>query len=232
MAVTLKCAKNCHDKIGRLLDKYHGGMPTGFLAAIACHESSCNMGSSGDASLGEIGIFQVTNSFPRKVSVNPTVRHSTEGNIFLGCLEYNYWAAQVVLDFPNLVSNGSVDQWLLARLIFAIGYGGTRSVMRAANPRPGNVYNQLIAWANRTGGISAGSQSAAKVKARILAVPVQWEIGQQIAPTLFLTGPKKPIGFVPFTLPGPIADVMLKSSLFDPKILIAGLAATIAWFFI
>ena len=61
----------------------------GFFAAIAQWESDGKMSSVGDASLGEIGIYQITESSARNLAGNAEVRRSAEGNIAIAGVEYN-----------------------------------------------------------------------------------------------------------------------------------------------
>lgn len=183
-------ARRFYANYGSYVLKYRGGMDPGFLAAIAEWESGGKMGSSGDAKLGEVGFFQIENSTPGKFSARD-VRHSPEGNIFLACLEYNATANRLAQEFPALIWNGSVDQWKMARLAFAIGYGGTRSCIEAAKPRPGACYAGIQDWADRTGAKSLGAQSASKVWFRIHAVDVQWSIGMNVAPFAGVGVPSK-----------------------------------------
>lgn len=171
-----------YDKFRSWLLRYRGGMPAGFLAAIIQHESGGRMDAKGDVSLGEAGLFQIESSFPGKVGLPAEARLVPENNVFLGSLEYQLRA----IEFLPYASLGSSDSWRLARLGFAIGSAGTRKVIDAAtsgNPGAyrGNLFAQILSWANRTGAIAVSSgQPAEKVKARINAVQEQWDVGQRI----------------------------------------------------
>lgn len=164
------------------LRRYRGGAPAGFLAAIIFHESSGNPDARGDASLGEAGLFQIESSFPGKIGLPAEARLVPENNVFMGGLEYNLRAVEM-MPYADL---GTSDSWRLARLGFAIGSAGTRKVIDAATGgRPGayrgQVFPTVLAWANRTGAIAVSSgQPADKVKARINAVQEQWDTGQRI----------------------------------------------------
>jgi hypothetical protein len=165
--------------------RYRGGAPAGFLAAIIAHESGGNPGASGDPSLGEFGLFQLEAGFPPKVGLPADARLDPETNVFLGALEYNLRAVEMMPYAPL----GSSDSWRLARLGFAIGSGGTKRVIDAAtggSPQSyrGRLFDRIRSWANQTGAIAVSSgQPASKVLARINAVQDQWDVGQRISPS-------------------------------------------------
>lgn len=195
-------------------------MPVGFMAAIVQHESDGNFNSAGDASLGEIGYFQVAQDTGSKFGVDPNVRRDPEGNVFLAGLEYNVNAARITLNYPQIQS-GTADQWKFARLIFAIGYGGTTGLLNKAisagaigNAAP---YNDFVNWAN------AGGASGTQLN-RINDVQVQWAIGQSVVGD----GPGVPSQipeYVAYSLP---AGIELASFDFMNLLLIAaGVAAVI-----
>ncbi len=177
------------------LNKYHGGMPIGFLAAIAEHESSGRMSAIGDASLGEVGYFQVPIETANDFDVDPQVRYSAEGNIFLACLEYQVNAARIAKRFP-WIRIGSMDQWMFARLVFAVGIGATGTLLRNFT---GGTYSQFVQWAQ--------SNSTGKQLARINDVVVQWNIGQALAPEA--PGPPTKIpAFVPYSIPKDVSGLL------------------------
>jgi hypothetical protein len=163
--------------------RYRGGAPAGFLAAIIAHESGGNPAASGDPSLGEYGLFQLESGFPPTVGLPSDARLDPEKNVFLGALEYNLRAVQMM----PYAALGSADSWKLARLGFAVGSGGAARLIDAAtnhNPRSfaGHVFDQIRSWANQTGAMALSSgQPASKVLARINAVQDQWDIGQRIS---------------------------------------------------
>ena len=190
----VRTAKAFYAKEETNLRKYAGGMPVGFLAGIAAWESSGSMGSPGDARLGEVGYFQITSSTEKKFCTPSNYRSNPEGNIFLAGLEYNVNAARLQADHPQLIHSGSVDHWLIARLTFAIGYAGTRKLIKLAGKSYGNVYKDLVDYVNETGGIPLGSQSASKVKARVKSVSTQWFVGEKVA---------APWGGTPSRVPSP-----------------------------
>jgi hypothetical protein len=171
------------------LDRYRGGLPRGVFAAIMQMESDGRPGSKGDASLGEAGLFQITESFARKLSGDPQLRYRNEWNCYFAGVEYNESAWRWHDRYPELVDNGSRDAWLLSRLSFAIGDGGASGhVKRAVRELPdvakrGGVYAALSTLVQRGGARAAGSQSAAKVAYRIaVVVPVNFHIGEQAEP--------------------------------------------------
>jgi hypothetical protein len=172
-----------YERFKPLINRYRGGLPGGMAAAIIAHESGGNPDARGDASLQEAGLLQVTSAFPISVGVDPSVRLTIEGNIWLGLLEYNLRAVQMM----PYAALGSADSWKLARLGFAVGSGGAARLIDAAtnhNPRAfaGHVFDQIRSWANQTGAMALSSgQPASKVLARINAVQDQWDIGQRIS---------------------------------------------------
>lgn len=176
--------------LGPWLRRYRGGAPIGFLAAIAEWESGGTMSSSGDERLGEVGYFQVTESFPRSVGVSPNLRRDPEGNVWLGALEYNLEAIRQARN-SAFVSLGSADSWKLARLGFAIGSAGTRKLVSQSMPRFGQVFRAVQELMEHTGGIALGSQSAGKVWYRVHAVALQWRIGEMIAPLQHVGAPTR-----------------------------------------
>jgi hypothetical protein len=153
-------------------------MPIGFAAVIMRLESHGEMDAPGDMSLGEVGYFQVTKHFPPKVGLPPASRYDPETNFFLGLLEYQMEAAELHYRFPHLVKLGTVDSWLLSRTAFAIGTYGTIRLIELANPRPGYVYDDVIAYLDRTGGIPLGTQSAGKIWYRVHLSKLTWDMGQ------------------------------------------------------
>lgn len=180
-------ARKVLDRLRPLLNKYHGGMPVGFLAAIASFESGGKMSSRGDSSLGEVGIFQITSSFPGKVGLPAASRFEEEVNVFLGCLEYQMMAVEMWKANPR-ISRGTVDNWKLARLAFAIGAGGTRTLLARSGA---NSYGELTDYVNRTGGTSLGKQSASKVWFRVNIINVLWDIGKLVQAPLFVGMPQQ-----------------------------------------
>jgi len=206
LASRVKAARSFYDREGARLQRYHGGMPVGFLAAIAQWESGGKM-TAGDAGLGEYGYFQVAGDVPPKFGVHADVRRTEEGNIFLACLEYQVEAFKVQFANVDVVANGSEDQWKLARLAFAIGAPGTRRLIQLARDAglvhgPG-LYNALRNYVNTHEPPELGSQSPGKVWFRVHAVDLLWQVGQEV-----LGGwPGVPVripAFVPYSLPAGI----------------------------
>jgi len=171
------------------LDRYRGGLPRGVFAAVMQMESNGRRAAKGDASLGEVGLFQITEEFPRSLGLDPRLRHDTEWNFYFAGVEYNQAAARWYRRYRSLIEDGSKDAWLLARLSFAIGDGGARhhveralQAHRDVAQRDG-VYAALATLVRQGGARRAGSQSAAKVAYRIAVVcPVNFEIGDKAEP--------------------------------------------------
>jgi hypothetical protein len=208
-------AQGVYDRLAPLLNKYRGGMPAGFLAAIASFESGGKMSSTGDAALGEIGIFQITRTFPKKVGLPAESRRDKETNVFLGGIEYQIMAVRMHLASP-VIPLGTADNWKLARLAFAVGEGGTRKLLRLSGARS---YAELASFVTRAGGVPLGRQSAGKVWFRVQVIEVLWAIGQLVKPSFWIGSPVKipnsPAGA--YTLPKDVAP-FLPSPLRGPLI--------------
>ena len=188
------------------IDKYRGGMPAGWMAAIMNVESGGNFASSGDVSLGEIGYYQIAAYVPALFGYDPSVRADPETNVALASLEYSLEAALWAADYPDVVQLPSADAWKLARLSFAVGRAGSRQLAALARQSggltPGNVYGDIVRWISSSGGVPLGSQSADTVARRTLDIERQWQVGQAVEPgtsgppTLI---PDPPAG--PYTIP-------------------------------
>lgn len=171
------------------LDRYRGGLPRSVFAAVMQMESNGRVGVKGDAALGEVGLFQVTEAFPRSLGLDPKLRYDTEWNFYFAGAEYNQAAMRWNRRYRSLIVEGSKDAWLLSRVSFAIGDGAARAhVERAVRAhreiaeRDG-VYAALATLVRDGGARKAGSQSAAKVAYRIAVVcPVNFDIGEQAEP--------------------------------------------------
>jgi len=202
-------ASGVYSRLSPLLNRYRGGMSAGFLAAIASFESGGKMSSQGDSTLGEVGIFQITKSFPAKVGLDAGSRFNEENNVFLGCIEYQMMAVEMWLARPS-IGLGTVDNWKLARLAFSIGAGGTRTLLKKSGA---NSWRQLVDYVDRVGGMSLGRQSAGKVWFRVHVIDVLWEIGQLVKPSFWIGSPvkipKPPAG--DYTLPANVAQYMPSS---------------------
>jgi hypothetical protein len=199
-------ARGVYDRLSPLLNKYRGGMSAGFLAAIASFESGGKMSSTGDSSLGEIGIFQITRSFPAKVGLPADSRKNEETNVFFGCIEYQIMAVKMWMAAP-VIRLGSIDNWKLARLAFAVGEGGTRTLLKRSQARS---YSDLTDYLDRVGGVSLGRQSAGKVWFRAHVINVLWDVGQLVKPSFWVGAPVKipnpPAGA--YTLPSSVAKYL------------------------
>lgn len=199
-------ARAVYDRLEPLLERYKGGMPSGFLAAIANFESGGKMSSRGDASLGEVGIFQVTRTFPPKVGLPAGSRFNTETNVFLGALEYQIMAVKMFLANPA-IPLGTEDNWKLSRLAFSVGPAGTRKLLELSGARS---WRDLVDFVDRTGGVSLGRQSPGKVWFRVKVIDVLWRIGLRVRTPFLIRSPVKipnpPEG--PYTIPEDVAKYM------------------------
>lgn len=200
-------AKAIYDQLGPWIDKYRGGLPAGWVASIILHESGGNFGAPGDPTLGEIGFLQVAAYVPPLFGYDPGARTDPESNIAIGVLEYELEAVYWYLTFPDAVTLGTDDGWKLARLAFAVGRSGSHQIAQFAQSAlggltTGDVYHDLARWAAASGGVPLGSQSAAKVAARVLDIDRQWAIGQAVSSGLSgppILIPDPPAG--PYTIP-------------------------------
>jgi hypothetical protein len=193
------------DTFSDWINRYRGGMPAGWMASIMLHESGGNFGAPGDPSLGEIGYYQIASYVPALFGYDADARADPETNVALASLEYALEAVLWAIDVPQ-VQLGTADSWKLARLSFAVGRAGSRTLAAlAANAGgldSGNVYNSIVRFVLANGGVPLGSQSAAKVAARVIDIDRQWAIGQAVSgglvgpPTII---PDPPAG--PYTLP-------------------------------
>ncbi len=197
-------------KFGPWLSKYKGGLTKGALAAFMQHESGGNFNAPGDPQLGEVGFFQIANNVPPLFGYPPGARSDPETNVAIASLEYALEAVKWHLRYPTLVQLGTQDSWMLARLAFAIGRGGSYTLADRANAahylQPGHVYDGIARYVAAAGAPPLGSQSSAKVAARVAAVPEQFAIANAIDKGWFgkpETIPNPPAG--PYVIPADVA---------------------------
>jgi hypothetical protein len=176
----ISAARSIYSALSPWLIRYRGGMPVGFAAAIIQMESGGKM-IAGDPSLGEYGYMQVAANTPPSFGYPASLRTEPEGNVFLGLLELNVEAVKQALNDARIVL-GSDDSWKLARLGFAIGSGGTRTLLANSKNFAGGPWAAIRAYLAQTGGLGLGSQSAQKVADRVAAVDIAWEVGQAVSP--------------------------------------------------
>jgi hypothetical protein len=183
-----KTAQFCLKTYKKYLLKYKGGMPMGFLAAIMAFESGGQANAAGDESYGERGLFQVAASIPGRYGYPAEKRTDTEYNVFFGCLEYNEEAMRLEQKYAPYIIAGSKDQWLLARLVFAIGRTGTDTLLKATLPAfPRYVYAQILA--NVPANIEG---SNGKMWYRAAMSAWAYQIGQKVFPDQMVGTPMKP----------------------------------------
>lgn len=203
-------ASSLLDQFRPWIDRYRGGLPAGWLASIMLHESGGNFGAAGDASLGEIGYYQIAAYVPPLFGYDPSARADPETNVALAVLEYSLEAVLWAAAFPQ-VKLGTADSWKLARLAFAVGRGGSHQLASLAQASigltDGDVYHDIVRYVTATGGVPLGSQSAAKVAQRVIDIDRQWAIGQAVQPgasgppTLIPAPPAGPYTIPPDALP-------------------------------
>jgi hypothetical protein len=223
-------ARSVYDQLGPWIDRYHGGLPFGFLVAAISHESGGNFGAPGDPMLGEVGYLQVAHNVPGLFGYPPEARMDPESNIAIGVLEYELEAVLWMLAFPQ-VHLGTDDSWLLARLAFAIGRGGSHGLATLAAASvglsDGDVYGSIVRYIQLSGGVPLGSQSAQKVASRVLDIERQWQVGKAIGgisgPPVRIPDP--PAG--PYTLPADVEPYF--SEAFPATMLIIGGMAIVAY---
>jgi len=211
------------------LVRYRGGMPVGALAAIAEIESGGRMDAPGDESLGEAGYFQITSTFPTSVGVDPAVRLTPEGNVFLAGLEYQIEAVRMSRA-SSAVMLGTMDSWKLARLAFAVGSAGTRKLLAAARPSiAGQAFAGVVAWADATGAVSLSSgQPAGKVWYRIKMTELAFRAGALAAPPFFGAPEKIPAPRgVTYRFPADVAGYF-SLSIVAPLLALVGAGALIS----
>lgn len=228
-------AQTIYDQLGPWIDKYHGGIPSGFIASAILHESGGNFNAPGDPTLGEAGYLQVAAYVPPLFGYDADARLDPESNIAIGVLEYELEAVMWYLAFPQAVDLGTADSWKLARLGFAVGRAGSHQLATLASGTAGltegDVYGDIVRYVMATGGIALGSQSAAKVQQRVVDIDRQWAIGQAIAATLPgppMVIPDPPAG--PYTLPEDVAPYFVEP--FPATILLMGGAALLLYLLI
>lgn len=220
-----------YQQLGPWIDRYHGGLPQGWVASIILHESGGNFAAPGDPSLGEVGFMQVASYVPPLFGYDATAAQDPESNIAIGVLEYELEAVYWYLSFPDSVVLGTDDSWKLARLSFAVGRAGSRQLAQMAQQSlggltTGDVYHDIARWAAASGGVQLGSQSAAKVASRVADIERQWAIGKEIngglsGPPLLIPDP--PAG--PYTVPAGAAAYFAEPISGTILLLIGGLVA-------
>lgn|SRR5262245_16908495 len=225
-------ASAIYETLGPWIDRYHGGVPPGFIASAILHESGGNFGAPGDASLGEVGYLQVAAYVPPLFGYAPDARGDPESNIAIGVLEYELEAVLWALAYPE-VHLGTADSWKLARLAFAIGRAGSHQLADLARQSggldDGAVYASIVRFITDKGGVPLGSQTAAKVAQRVIDIDRQWAIGQAVSssppgPPMIIPDP--PVG--PYILPPDVAPYFVEP-LSPAAVLILGGAGILAY---
>lgn len=180
------------------------------------HESGGNFAAPGDPTLGELGYYQIAEYVPPLFGYPAIARADPETNVALASLEYGLEAGLWSNDYPQ-AQIGTSDSWKLARLAFAVGRAGSRTLAGMTSAAmggyltPGGVYGDIARWTASTGGIPLGSQSAAKVLQRVLDIDRQWAIGQAVQPGISSSPqliPEPPSG--PYTIPASVIDYFVE----------------------
>lgn len=220
-------ASSLLDRYGEWINRYRGGLPAGWMASIMLHESGGNFGAPGDASLGELGFYQIASYVPALFGYDPSARADPETNVALASLEYALEAVLWAQEFPEVIL-GTPDSWKLARLAFAVGRAGSHQLGNLARATvgldSGNVYQSIVRYILTNGGVPLGSQSADKVAKRVIDIDRQWAIGQAVSggmsgpPTRI---PDPPAG--PYVLPPGVEDYFV-TPIPVTMLLIGGLA--------
>lgn len=210
IAAAVRDTKTLLGTYGTWIEKYRGGIPAGWAAAIMNWESGGNFNAPGDPSLGEVGFYQVAAYVPGTLGMPAEARLDPETNVFLGLMEYQLEVAKWKAMFPALVKIASDDAWKLARLSFSVGWGGATGLAKLAQGRalPGRLYDAIAAHVTEHGGTQLGSQSPDQVWFRVLSIAPQWEVGRQAGSLLAISGPPTIVPAppkYPYTLPLPYA---------------------------
>jgi hypothetical protein len=215
IAYQVRATRKIYARLGPWLRKYRGGLPVGVFTAFMQYESNGKMSAPGDQYLGEVGYYQITKTTPGRWGLPAKSRFDPETNVFLGGMEYNEEAARYSLLYPQ-IRLGTPDNWKIARLVFAVGRGGTKRLINGARKMkplvPGNVYGSIIDYVDKVGGIDLGrGQPAAKVWFRVHMVPVAYSVGQRAIPGYAERPrllPPQP-GVVNYSVSAPIRAIML-----------------------
>jgi transglycosylase-like protein with SLT domain len=202
----VKTAKAVYAKYGSLINKYRGGAPAGLIAAIIAVESGGNEKASGDPRLGEYGLMQTASYTEKDFGVPEGTRFNTEGGVFLGLLHLNAEARHLSLKYPAYISNGALDNWLLARASFALGrYGMTsrlEKAIKAGYVSFGNAYSGLVRYLN-------DNEAGTKEWYRIRHIgDVQKAIASEVKSFDPPGEPQEVPAFVPYRLPKGIIGKM------------------------
>ncbi len=222
MADEVTEARRLLTKFGPWFDKYAVGIPRGVMAAIMNHESGGNFGAAGDASLGEVGYFQIAAYVPPLFGLPADARRDPESNVAIAALEYGLEAVKWYQRMPSLVRLGTADSWQLARLAFSVGRGGSYQLGDLAKAagylQPGRVMDGIVRYVAANGAPQLGSQSPSKVAARVAYIPQQWKIGEAVdaaglsEPTIIPNPPagayRLPLDVAPF-FRKPISGIIL-----------------------
>lgn len=187
MADEVSASRALLAKYGAWIDKYRVGIPRGVMAAVMNHESGGNFNAPGDASLGEIGFYQIAAYVPPMFGLPADARKDPETNVAIAGLEYGLEAVKWYQRMPDLVVLGTPDSWQLARLAFSVGRGGSYTLgdlaKRGGYLSRGNVMGGIVRYVAEHGAPQLGSQSPSKVAARVAYIPQQWAIGTAADPT-------------------------------------------------
>lgn len=220
-------------KYGAWIDRYASGVPRGVMAAYMAHESGGNPSAPGDASLGELGLFQIAAYVPPLFGYPAAARADSENNVAIAALEYGMEAVKWYLRMPNYVRLGTPDSWMLARLAFAVGRAGSYQLgdlaLKSGLVQPGAVYAGILKYVASYGAPALGTQASSKVAARVADIPKQWENGMAAdsaglgPPTLI---PAPPAG--PYKLPADVASYFVQP--IPALLFVLGGAAAILYF--
>lgn len=182
------------EQYGMWIDKYRGGIPREWAAAIMMWESDGNFAAPGDPSLGEVGFYQVAEYVPATMGMPAVARTVPEANVMIGLTEYQMDTVKWKLAFPDYVELGTPDAYKLARLSFAVGWGGatglaTQAIASSGIVVAGTLYQAIVDYVTQNGGIALGSQSPSQVWFRVVSIEPQWRTAEAASTFGLSVGP-------------------------------------------
>lgn len=229
----VKRTRQLLQQYGTWIRKYRGGLPAGVMASWMRSESDGQADLPGDPSLGEWGLMQIAAYVPPMFGWPAEARFDPENNVAIAALEYALEAVRWKIAFPSAVRLGSADSWRLARLVFAVGRAGSRTLAKFAGQlEPGDVYGSILRTVDAGVSVPLGTQSADLVAHRVRAIARQWAVGEaadgsRAGQPQYIPDP--PAG--PYVIPSAEAPYFVKPMSGAVALALAGLATALLWRF-